>query len=266
MTMPIEAVSYMRCSGLSQVNGDTFDRQSETIAAACQTLDLQICHEYREEGVPGKYDENQRPAFEQMISDLLESDCKTIVVERLQRFAREYAVQERLAMYVASKGLTLYAADTEENITAGLLGDPMKKALIQIQGVFSELDKNLTVDKLAKARKRIRQHGRKPGARNYSTDPARNHHSDGRLQYGWKPDEAETLARIEQLATSAAPPSLRQIADTLAAENRLTRYGKPWQAATLGRIVKRARQAQLSRQTFCAESSPSVVQAAQIVV
>ena len=44
------------------------------------------------------------------------------------------------------------SASTGEDVTATMRDDPMRKALIQIQGVFAELDKSLLVRKLRKGR------------------------------------------------------------------------------------------------------------------
>lgn len=237
-----KAVAYMRCSGLGQVDGDTWDRQMEAISNSCAAIGLDLTCAYPEEGVPGKLDETHRPAFQQMILDLLGNGCRVIVVERLQRLAREYAVQQSLAMYIASKGLTLIAADTQEDITAALIGDPMKRALIQIQGVFSELDKNLTIEKLGKARARIRGQGRRPHQKNYSSDPVKNHHAEGRLRFGWKPGEDAVLQRIHTLRSE--DNTLRQIASQLNAEGIHGRYGKPWNTGTISRILARPQQSE----------------------
>ena len=152
-----EAVAYCRVSGPSQIDRDGFPRQVSTIKACCISKSLDLIHEYLEEAVPGKLDEEHRPAFQQMISDLLGNGCRTIVIEGMSRLAREYRTQEHLIIYIASKGLTLISADTGEDITAAMMGDPMRRALVQIQGIFSELDKNLLVAKLRKARDRQRE-------------------------------------------------------------------------------------------------------------
>ena len=60
-------------------------------------------------------------------------------------------------IYLASKGITLIAANTGENVTEAITSDPMRKAMVQMQGVFAELDKSMLVKKLRKARDRKRQ-------------------------------------------------------------------------------------------------------------
>jgi site-specific DNA recombinase len=216
------AVSYMRCSGKASLFGDTWDRQTETIEACAAAKGYQIEHEFREEAVPGKLDEEHRPAFQEMIATLLGNGCKTIIVESLDRLAREYRIQEQLIIYIASKGLTLISANTGENITEAMMGDPMRRALVQIQGILAELDKNMIVAKLRKARTRIRQAGER---------------CEGRKPYGSRPGEDVILRHIVNLRATTRDPEL--IANTLNAEGVPTRYGKRWHPGTVSKILKR---------------------------
>lgn len=221
-----EACAYMRCSGASQVDRDSFPRQIASIRSCCQSKGLQLIHEYREEAVPGKLDEESRPAFQRMISDLLGNGCRTIVIEGMSRLAREYRTQEHLIIYIASKGITLISSDTGEDITAAMMGDPMRRALVQIQGIFSELDKNLLVAKLRKARDRQRELTGK---------------SEGRKAFGEKDGEKPILGRMIALRSEGQNPE--QIAQILNAEGiptRGTKKGKGiWLAPTIAKILKR---------------------------
>lgn len=225
MTIPV--AGYMRCSGASQVDRDSFPRQIASITACCQSKGFELIHQYREEAVPGKFDEEHRPAFQQMISDLLLNGCRTIVIEGMSRLAREYRTQEHLIIYIASKGLTLISADTGEDITAAMMGDPMRRALVQIQGIFSELDKNLLVAKLRKARERQKELTGK---------------SEGRKAYGENPEEKPVLERMILLRSEGENP--RRISEILNAQGILTRgtekKGKgPWKANVVAKILAR---------------------------
>ena len=51
---------------------------------------------------------------------------------------------------MASKGIDLISARTEAKVTEAVQTDPMRKALVQIQGIFSELEKSLLMKKLRK--------------------------------------------------------------------------------------------------------------------
>jgi len=217
-----KAVAYMRCSGFGD-GTDTWERQLETIRAFARTAGLEIVAEYREDAVPGKLDREDRPAFQKMIADLAENGCKTIIIERLDRLARRYSTQESLITYVYGAGLSLFAADTGEDVTAAMMGDPMRRALIQIQGIFSELEKNMLILKLRKARQRLR---------------AANGKCEGRKSYGVRPGESKWLGWIRAQSEAGTPATA--IAQMLTDNGVPTRYGKKWHPATISKILRRA--------------------------
>jgi len=151
----VKAFGYVRVSGKSQVNGYGFDRQEETIKNFADKAGYEIKRIFREEAVSGTKGEADRPAFQEMMAEILRDGVRTVLIEGLDRLAREYRIQETLLIYLASKGISLISARTEENVTDEVQADPMKKALIQIQGIFAELEKNLLVKKLRNARNRV---------------------------------------------------------------------------------------------------------------
>jgi DNA invertase Pin-like site-specific DNA recombinase len=152
----VKAYGYLRVSGTGQVDGDGFDRQRELISRFADQAEIVIPRFYEERGISGAKGEKDRPAFQEMLTAILSNGVRAVVVERLDRLAREYVVQEQLLVYLAAKGITLWNASTGENVTEAVKADPMKKAVIQIQGVFAELEKSLLVNWLAKAKERKR--------------------------------------------------------------------------------------------------------------
>lgn len=216
------AVAYCRVSGQSQISGDGFPRQLAAIRACCLAKGFDLVHEYLEEAVPGKLDEESRPAFQEMIADLLGNGCRTIVIEGMHRLAREYRTQEHLIIYLASKGITLISADTGEDITDAMMGDPMRRALVQIQGIFAELEKNLLVAKLAKARQRKKE---KTGK------------GTGRHAFGEKPEEVQILETMKALDSSGN--SCRKIAEMLNIRGIPSRSRKLWRSSTVAKILAR---------------------------
>jgi DNA invertase Pin-like site-specific DNA recombinase len=164
-----KAFAYLRVSSKNQLNGDGFDRQLSAIQDYAKRHGHKIVQVFEEEGVSGSTDETARPAFQSMIAEILRDGTRTIILERLDRLARQYRIQEHLVIYLASKGIELISADTGENITRAIHDDPMKKALIQVQGIFAELEKGLLSKKLRKAREKIRATGKKvEGRKSYS--------------------------------------------------------------------------------------------------
>lgn len=216
-----EACGYLRVSTIGQIDGDGFERQRQAIQAYAAVNDCTIVELFEERGVSGKTDGDARPAFQAMVAHLLASEYRTVIVESLDRLAREFRVQESLLIYLASKGISLIAANTGENITDALLGDPMRKALVQIQGIFAELDRNLLVNKLRKARQRKR---------------AADGRCEGRKPFGSLTGELEIVARMRQLRGERR--SLEYIAATLDAEGLKPRKGMHWYPATIARILR----------------------------
>ena len=63
-----------------------------------------------------------------MIAEILSNGVNAIIIEGLDRLAREYRIQEQLLIYLVSKGISLIPANTGENVTQAIQDDPMKKS------------------------------------------------------------------------------------------------------------------------------------------
>jgi site-specific DNA recombinase len=232
------AIAYLRCSAQHQVNGDSFERQSQAVSRLAAEQKLELIRFYREEATPGKTEAEDREAFQEMVSDLLKNCCRLVVVESLDRLAREYRVQEQLLIYLASKGIEVIAANTGENVTQALMGDPMRRCLVQIQGVLAELDKNMIVSRTRVARKRIKE---------------RLGRCEGNIPYGWInsgptgekqliPNKSEQKV-IELIRTLKERDRLHftAIARILNQDKIPSRTGKQWYPVTVERIYRRER-------------------------
>jgi len=219
--MRAKAFGYIRVSGKGQVGGHGPGRQKDIIEGFARKAGLQVVGWYRDVHTGTKED---RPAFVEMLEAILTNGTKVVIVESLDRFARDLMVQTMLLAKLEAEGITLLSASTGEDVTASMRDDPMKKAMVQIQGVFSELDKSLTVRKLRKARDRKREvDGR----------------CEGRKPFGEKPGEAETLDRIKQLRRKPRGGKRRsfgQVAGILNAEGRPTRTGRPWSRSAVHKL------------------------------
>lgn len=225
--MKKKAYGYLRVSGRGQLEGTGLDRQRAVVKRYAKKAGFDLVKFFQEEGVSGTKDEADRPAFKEMISEILKDGVRTVVVEGLDRLAREYRLQETLLIYMASKGITLISARTEENVTEAVESDPMRKALVQIQGVFSELEKSMLVKKLKTARERVRkQRGKCEGAKSYKEVDPELIREIRRLR---RPPKGVTKKR-----------SFREIAEILNSQKRVTRRGKPFTATNVANIAARA--------------------------
>jgi DNA invertase Pin-like site-specific DNA recombinase len=213
------AVGYVRVSGKGQLDGSGPDRQRETIERHAEANGLRLLRVYQEAYTGAEAD---RPVFTEMMGDLLSNGCRTIVVESLDRFARDLSVQLQLTALLASRGVRLLNASTGQDVTEAMQADPMMRAMVQIQGVFAELDKRLTVAKLAKARKLKRR---------------RTGRCEGRLPFGARSGEQAILERMRALRVRGM--GYGTIAATLEREGLSSRTGRPWSASVVRRILLR---------------------------
>jgi site-specific DNA recombinase len=224
----LQAFAYLRVSTVGQVQGHGFDRQLETIKVYSRNVGIDIVQVFKEEGISGTTDETERPAFQNMMTAVLGNGVRTIIVESMDRLARELRIQETLLVYLASKGISLISARTEEDITAAIHSDPLKKALIQIQGVFAELEKNQLVHRLRKGREKTRQlTGR----------------CEGRKPYGDTEYEQAVVRRIRAMRRTRRNGTngmtFQAIADRLNSEGITTKSGMQWRPVQIYRILAR---------------------------
>jgi site-specific DNA recombinase len=225
-----KAFLYLRVSTPGQVEGCGFDRQEEVCRAYAKKAGYEVIGVFQEEGVSGAKDETERPAFQEMMAAILANGVNTVIVESLDRLAREYRIQESLLIYLASKGVDLVSARTGENITRAIQADPLKKALVQIQGVFAELEKNQLVRRLKKARDlRSAQAKRR---------------IEGRKAYGRTPEEKHVIQRIRAMRRTRKNKTpgmtLQEIADRLNEEKIKTKDGKKWTPTQVFNVVGKA--------------------------
>lgn len=220
----MKAYAYIRVSTVGQVDKAGMDRQLMTIAQYAAQKSIELVKVYREEGVSGTVEASERPAFKAMLAEILSNGVKTIIVERLDRLARSIGVQQNILAFLVLKGVTLISADTRENITEAVAADPMRKAMVQMQGVFAELEKDMLVAKLQKARQKVIAEKGKCG---------------GPDHYGEK-DEHEKMIINEILIQRAEHWPLRHIAETLNAKGYTTKRGADWTGTQVWRVLERA--------------------------
>jgi DNA invertase Pin-like site-specific DNA recombinase len=221
--MKTEAVGYCRVSSIGQrKTGTGLNRQEETIRAYAKQAGYKLLTIYKE-SFTGT--ENDRPVFEKMIVDLLDNGCRVIICECLDRLARDLSVQLQIIALLANKGMTLINAMTGQDCTNPT--DPMTLAMIQVQGAFAQLDKNLLIRKLKKGRQAKKE---KTGS------------CEGKKPYGYYQGESEILERIKQLHRKTKYEKRLgpyEIATILNKENLPNRKGTPWHGATIRGIIER---------------------------
>jgi DNA invertase Pin-like site-specific DNA recombinase len=208
-------------SSQGQIDGDGYDRQLDLINRYATEHYIEIVYVYKD-AYTGT--EDDRPEYMEMLEAMMANGVKIVVVECLDRLARDFMIQSLLLAKLDAEQLVLYNAMTGENVTEAMREDPMRRAMVQIQGVFAELDKNMTVAKLRRARQRKK---------------AKTGQCEGRKVFGALEGEGPARDRLLALANDGEGP--KAIADTLNAEGVQTRSGKPWTRGAVFNTLKRIR-------------------------
>jgi len=173
---PLRVFTYIRVSGKGQLSGDGPERQRDSISAFCAAHNLDPRHEFFERAVSGTIDATDRPAFAGMLEHIDSGDEKVaaIVVERMDRLARDLMVSEVLLAECRKRGIKVFSAD--QGLLVDMAGeknaDPTRVLIRQILGALSQWEKSMLVIKLRLARERIRRKkGKCEGVRKYGEKP-----------------------------------------------------------------------------------------------
>lgn len=223
---------YLRVSGRGQIDGDGPKRQHKAIKLFCEANRLNRRRNFFEQGVSGKVEGMDRPKFHEMIEHLEklgDSSPKAIIVERMDRLARDLMVQEFLLAECRKRNILVYAADQGVLLDiASDGGDPTRKLIRQILGALSEWERSMLVAKLRAARQRVRE---KTGR------------CEGRALYGANATEKRILELALQLFEVV--PDYGRTARLLNDAGFVTRGGKPWGRQNIrGLIVNHKKQKQ----------------------
>src|SRR5512146_2544355 len=143
---------YLRVSGLAQVEGEGFPRQLSACEDYARRNDLNIVKVFREEGITGKSELDNRPALREMLAELMADGVKVVLVEKLDRLARKLIVQETILQDFQRRGFQVFST-TENDVTDD---DPTRTLIRQILGAFFEYERAMIVSKLADARRRVK--------------------------------------------------------------------------------------------------------------
>src|SRR5580698_7292635 len=177
--------------------------------------DIKIVNVYREEGVSGTKESADRPAWSELMTALHSNGVRTVIVERLDRLARDLMVQETIVADLRKYGFELVSV-AEPDLMAT---DPTRILVRQMMGAVAQYEKSQIVLKLRGARMRKR---------------AKEGRCEGRKPFGYF--EGEAAARERMKALRAEGLGFDRIAVRLNAEQVPTRTGKPWHGVVVNRI------------------------------
>lgn len=219
----MNVVGYTRVSSRGQVDGDGPTRQSEAIRKFCDTHQLKLVTLFHEE-VSGTAEVRQE--FSRMVEFIEDvKGVEAVVVERLDRLARDLMVSEFFLKELRTRKIKLFAVDQGTLIDiASDDVDPTRKLIRQILAAFAEFEKSQLVLKLRLARERkTRLTGWRPGGR----------------PFGDTPSEVRTLNIIKNFLSRGMTQT--RIAELLNEAGLTTRFGKKWTQQNLCEMLKHQR-------------------------
>jgi DNA invertase Pin-like site-specific DNA recombinase len=128
---------------------------------------------------------------------------KLVLVERLDRLARDLMIQESIIADMKRHGFEIVRV-AEPDLCSD---DPSRTLMRQILGAFSQYERAMIVQKLRGARQRIR---------------AKTGRCEGRKQYGARPGESEVIERMKAMRATGLPSIRSLLRSTL----RATRHAQ----------------------------------------
>jgi DNA invertase Pin-like site-specific DNA recombinase len=212
-----KAFAYLRVSGKGQLEGDGFTRQLAAIKKHAATNGIRIVRIFREEGVSGTKDLENRPALQQLLVALHSNGIRLVLVEKLDRLARDLMIQESIVADMKRNGFEIVSVSEPDMCS----DDPSRVLIRQILGAFAQYERAMIVQKLRGARQRIR---------------AKSGRCEGRKPYGTRPGETEVIERMKELRQQGT--AVDTIAATLNAQGTKPRAGEKWYATSVYRILK----------------------------
>jgi DNA invertase Pin-like site-specific DNA recombinase len=212
-----KAFSYLRVSSKGQVKGDGLTRQRTSIKAFAAVNSYRIVREFRDEGISGATETLNRPAWAEMMTALHANGVRTIIVERLDRLARDLMVQETCLSDLQKSGFTLLSVQEPDLMAA----DPTRRLMRQLLGAVAEYDKSQIVLKLRGARMRKR---------------AKEGRCEGRKPFGYYEGEQTVIERMKSLRASGM--GFDRIAAALNEERIPTRGRGIWRGFAVNRILR----------------------------
>jgi DNA invertase Pin-like site-specific DNA recombinase len=211
-----KAFAYLRVSGKGQIEGDGFTRQLAAIKQYAAANDIKLSQVFREEGVTGTRETMDRPAWSEMIAALHSNGVKTIIVEKLDRLARDLMVQEAAIADLRKHGFTLVSVQEPDLMAT----DGTRVLVRQMMGAVAQYEKTQIVAKLRGARMRKR---------------SKEGRCEGRKPYGFYEGETGVIDRMKALRGDGL--GFDRIAAQMNAEGIETRTRGRWHGVMVNRIL-----------------------------
>jgi len=215
----MKVIAYKRTSSEKNRDSHSFSRQDEAINFWAKRKGAEIVDSY-EEVFTGT--EADRPVFSEMLNQMALSGITTFVVENQTRLGRDLMVNLHLIASCKKMGISIIDASTDDELTKQ--EDPMSVAMMQISGVFAQLEKSQLVSKLRKARD--------------AKSKALGKRIEGRKKLSLPPDLILKIKKLRRKPANLKRKTYQEIANNLNNEGLKTPTGKHFLPMTIKRIIE----------------------------
>ena len=216
--MKLKAFVYLRISTKTNLKGDGFRRQKQSIADYCKDQKIKLVQLHQECWTGTDAD---RPEFNKLLANCNDTGIKTIVIESADRLARDLMVQLQLLAICKKAGIKVIAANTSMDLTDD--SDPMRKTIYSVMGAMAEYEKTALVMKLAKARNALSK--------------ARGKRIEGRKKAVYPIALVERIKNLRGKKRRIGSRSFKEIANILNKEGMKTVSGKEFLPSTIHSII-----------------------------
>ncbi len=157
-----KCVIYLRVSSKQQAESDRdgYPRQREALQAYAAANGLQIVAEFQDH-ITGTTGTEERQGWADLIQHMRADGVKIILIEKLDRLARDLMAQESCIASLQADGFTLKSLNEPDLCST----DPHRKLMRQIMGSFAEYERSLISGRTH------RKGGKPTGTRPYGTLP-----------------------------------------------------------------------------------------------
>jgi DNA invertase Pin-like site-specific DNA recombinase len=228
----VKVVAYLRVSTDRQAEeGLGLEVQEQAIRKWVKANGHRLVGMVSDEGVSGANGVDTRDGLQEALLLIEEGKAQGIVAYSLDRIARKFTVQEAILGRVWDHGGRVFCVLDGGEVLEDDPDDPMRNAMRQMRGVFSELDRALIAKRLRDGRRRKAEKGG---------------FAYGGVPYGYRsekgelvpvPDEQAVIARARELQKEGL--SLRAIGAALEADGHRPRKGATWYPKVVSALISR---------------------------
>jgi site-specific DNA recombinase len=150
----MKVAGYGRVSTAGQVDGTSPEEQKRIITEECERKGWELYKFYSDDGISGK--NTNRPSFTQMIADAKHGKFQTLMLTKLDRFARSLIDLLNSLQVLNELGVKIYCVEQPAINSEG----PMGNLTLQILGAFAEFERMLILERTNSGKRSRAKQGR----------------------------------------------------------------------------------------------------------